>query len=73
MNTGNGEEESIEVAIYLLRVVGVEANLAVNMMAPCQHGMQEIGGDLGDGGLLGGMMAGVDGMVGIRVVSEYSP
>ena len=63
----------------MLLVAGVEANLAVNMMAPCQHRMWEMGGDLGDGGLLGGMMvgvdgtAGVDGMVRMRVVSESSP
>ena len=41
--------------------------------------MQEIGGDLDNGGPLGGMMVGVDGMVGVegtvgmRVVLESSP
>ena len=60
----------------MLLVVEVEASLAVNMMAPCWCRVQEMGGDLGDGSLLGGTMAGVDGMirvdgtVGIRVVSE---
>ena len=28
----------------------VEANLAVNIMAPCWHRVQEMGGELGDGG-----------------------
>ena len=57
---------------------GVEANLAVNMMAPHQHRVWEMGGDLGDGGLLGGMMVEVDGTagvertVGMRVVLESS-
>ena len=57
----------------------IEANLAVNMMGSHQHRVWEMGGDLGDGGLLGGTMvgvdgmAGVDGMVGMRVVSESSP
>ena len=46
------------------------------MMAPRRHRMWEMGGDLGDGGPLGGIMAGVDGtvgvdgMVGMRVVLE---
>ena len=49
------------------------------MMGSHQHRVWEMGGDLGDGGLLGGTlvgvdgMAGVDGMVGMRVVSESSP
>ena len=61
-----------------LLVVGIEANLVVNMMAPHWCKMQEMRGDLGDGGLLGGMTAEVDGMtgvngtVGMRVVSEFS-
>ena len=46
-----------------LLVVRIEANLAVNMMAPCQHRVQEMGGDLGDVGLLGGTTVGVDRMV----------
>ena len=60
-------------------MAGVEANPVVNMMAPCWHRMQEMEEDLGDGGPLGGMTAGVDGtagmdrMVGTRVVSESSP
>ena len=51
----------------------------INMTAPCQCRVEEMGGDLGDGGPLGGMMAGVDGtigvkgMVGMRVVSESIP
>ena len=59
--------------------MGVEASLAVNMMVPHQHRMQEMGGDLGDGGPLGGTTAGVDGMAGVegmvrmRVALESSP
>ena len=59
--------------------MGVEANPAVNMMAPHRLRMWKMGGDLGDGGLLGGTMVGVDGiagidrMVGTRVVSASSP
>ena len=51
----------------------------MNMMASHWRRVQKMGGDLGDGGLLGGTMvgvdgmAGVDGMVGMRVVSESSP
>ena len=62
-----------------LLVAGVEANLVVNMTVHHWHRVQEIEGDLGDGSLLGGTMAGVDGMarveemVGTRVVSESSP
>ena len=54
-------------------VVGVEANLAVNMMALCQCRVWEMEGDLGDGGLLDGTMVGVDEMIGTRVVLESSP
>ena len=60
-------------------VMGVEANPVVNMMASYQCRVQKMGGDLGDGGLLGSTMAGMDGMagvegtVGMRVVSESSP
>ena len=59
-----------------LLVVEVEASPAVNMMAPRLHRVWEMGGDLGDGGPVGGIMAGVDGMIGVdgmvgmRVVLE---
>ena len=43
-------------------VVGVEANPAVNMTVPHQRRVQEMGGDLGNGGPLGGMIVGVDEM-----------
>ena len=62
-----------------LLVAGVKANPAVNMTASYQHRVWEMGGDLGDGGPLGGMtvgvdeMAGMDRMVGTRVVLESSP
>ena len=34
----------------------------VNMIVPCQHRVQDMEGDLGDGGSLGGMIVGVDEM-----------
>ena len=49
------------------------------MMAPHQCRVWEMRGDLGNGGPLGGMIAGVDGMagvegtVGMRVMLEFSP
>ena len=61
-------------------VVGEEVSLAANMTVFLYHKVQgEIQGDLRKGGLLGGMTmevdgaAGVDGTVGTRVVSEFSP
>ena len=51
----------------------------VNMTAPCWYKMQKTEGDLEDGGLLGGMMVGVDGTAGVdrtvgtRVVLKSSP
>ena len=57
-----------------LLVVGEEASTVVNMMAfLCCKVQEGIQGDWGKGGLLGGMMLGVDGMVGMRVASEPSP
>ena len=59
-------------------VVGVEASLVVNMMISCQHRVQEMEGDLREEGLLGSIMVGVDGMAGVermvgtRVVLEFS-
>ena len=44
----------------------VEANPVVNMTASCQCRVQAVGGYLGDGGLLGGTMAGVDGTIGVN-------
>ena len=50
-----------------------------NITAPHWCRVEEMGGDLGERGLLGGMMAevdgmaGVEGMAGMRVVSESSP
>ena len=60
-------------------VAGVEANPVVNITVPCWCRMWEMGGELGDEGLLGDMMvemdgmAGVDKMVGMRVILESSP
>ena len=55
---------------WMLLVVEVEATLAVNIMAPCWCRMWEMGGNLWDGGPLGGTIMGVDGTVGTSVVSE---
>ena len=59
-------------------MVGVEASMVVNIMVSCQHRVQEMGGDLREGGPLGSMMVGMDGMAGVegtvgtRMVSESS-